>query len=212
MTHTPDSWRYWLPLWLARKAATTKVVYDADIRAFLVWLGEKPIPRLAAVDIEAYQQYLVDAGNRPNTVTRKVSTVCSLVTYIHRRDQALMPQNVGTAVERIKPDRRLADRILSEREVGRMFDGETNPRNLALLRVMYGAGLRISELLGLRWGNILWREADALIAVLGKGGKSRTVAIYGAARAALEAIRPAAADSGAYVFTTRCGVSTASMR
>jgi integrase/recombinase XerD len=198
----PDSWLYWLPRWIARKATTTQAVYAAEIRCFLDWFQWAPIASLTTVAIEAYQQRLVNAGDRPSTIARKTATVCSLISYIHKRDQVVMPRNVGAAVERVRPDNRLAERIMSEAEVLRIFDREENPRNLAMLRVMYGGGLRISELCGLKWKDVVWRDDAALVTVLGKGSKVRTVLIYGAARAALAAIAPADADPEAFMFST----------
>jgi integrase/recombinase XerD len=197
-----DQWEYWLPRWIARKAERTKQVYAEEIKRFLDFIGWKPVGTLTTVDIEEYQQMLVAQGQKPNTVGRKIATACSLVSFIHKRDQTVMPRNVGAAVERVKPDNRLADRILSEREVMKMLDAEDNPRNLALLRLLYGAGLRISEALGLRWSDVVWRDSDALVTVLGKGGKTRTVNLYGAAVAALRAIAPEAPEPSAYVFQT----------
>lgn len=200
-----DQWEYWLPRWISRKAPRTREVYSAEIKNFLDFIGWKPIPTLRTVDIEEYQQKLVAQGQKPNTICRKVATCCSLVSYIHRRDQRVLPANVGAAVERVKPSSELAGRILSEAEVMRIFDREPNPRNLALLRIMYGAGLRISEAIGLRWQDVVWRDADALVTVMGKGSKPRTVAIYGATVAALRAIAPEAPEATAFVFQTPHG-------
>jgi integrase/recombinase XerD len=207
MPAAPDSssWEYWLPRWVSRKAVTTRKVYADSIAGFLDYIQWKPIASVTTLDIEAYQQHMVNAGNAAGTVARKVATVCSLVSYIHKRDGILMPRNVGAAVERVKPDNRLADRILSEAEVLRMFDREKHPRNLAMLRVLYSAGVRISELCGLKWKDIVWRDDNALITVLGKGSKTRTVVIYGAAVEALRAIMPADADPEAFVFVTTHG-------
>lgn len=151
----------------------------------------RPIRSLTTIDIENYQQHLVNLGMKPNTTARRIATVCSLVSFIHRRDLSVMPQNIGAAVERVKATNELAGRILSETEVLRMFDRTKKPRDLALLRILYSSGCRISEALGLRWTDIVWREQDALITVLGKGGKVRTIGIYGAAVDALRAIEPA---------------------
>ena len=203
-----DAWEYWLPRWIARKAVTTRKVYSDEIKCFLAFIDWMPIGELKTTDLEAYQQHRVNAGDAPGTVARKVATCCSLVSYIHKRDQVLMPRNVGAAVERVKPDNRLADRILSEAEVLRMFDREVNPRNLAMLRVMYGCGVRISELIGLRWKDIVWRETDALVTVLGKGSKTRTVVVYGPAREALKAIAPADVDPEQHVFRSVHGKMT----
>jgi integrase/recombinase XerD len=178
-------------------------VYADEIKKFLDFIGWKPVAALRTVDIEEYQQLMVSRELKPNTVARKVATVCSLVSYIHRRDLRVMPQNVGAAVERVKASNEIAGRILSEPEVLRMMDRETKPRNIALLRVLYGGGLRISEALGLRWQDIAWRDSDALVTVQGKGGKPRTVALYGAAVAALRAIQPTEGGEGlVHVFQT----------
>jgi site-specific recombinase XerD len=71
-----------------------------------------------------------------------------------------------------------------------MFDKEDNPRNFALLRVLYSSGCRISEVLNLQWRDVVWNETSgAKITVLGKGSKIRTVNIYGASVEALRAMR-----------------------
>ena len=195
-----DTWEYWLPRFISRKAARTQTVYAAELRAFLAFIDWRPIRSLNTIILEEYQQHLVNAGLKANTICRRVATVCSLISFIHRRDLSIMPTNIGASVERIKASSDLAARILTEAEVLRMFDRTTNPRDLALLRVLYSSGSRISEALGLKWSDVTWREADALIAVMGKGSRPRVVAVYGAAITALLAIRPA--DDQGYVFTT----------
>lgn len=198
-----DSWEYWLPRWIARKATTTRKIYAEEIKKFLDFIGWKAPSLLLTTDIEDWQQLAVKQGLKPNTVGRKTATICSLCTFIHRRDLRVMPQNVGAGVERVKASNDLANRILSETEVLRMFDRTTRPRDLALLRVLYGAGLRIAEAVELRWKDIVWRENDALLTVLGKGSKIRTVAIYNHTLEALRAIMPPGeVDPSAFVFQT----------
>ena len=196
-----DTWEYWLPRFISRKAARTQLVYAAELRAFLAFIDWRPIRSLTVVLLEEYQQHLVNRGLKPNSIAMRIAAICSLISFIHRRDLSVMPTNIGAAVERVRASNELAGRILSEAEVLRMFDRTTNLRDLALLRVLYSSGCRISEALGLQWSDIVWREQDALITVLGKGSKVRTVAIYGAAIAALQAIRPAGELAG-YVFVT----------
>lgn len=198
-----DSWQYWLPRWVSRKAVTTRKVYAAEIKCFLDFVQWRPIRSLTTITIEEYQQDLINRGNRQNTVCRKIATVCSLLSFVHKRDLSVMPQNIGAGVERVKSENALANRILSEAEVLRMFDRERNPRDLALLRVLYSSGCRISEALNLRWSDITWREQDALLSIMGKGSRPRVVAVYGAAIAAVRAIQPEGDSANSdYVFTT----------
>lgn len=198
-----DSWEYWLPRWIARKATTTRKIYADEITKFLDFIGWKAPSLLLLTDIEAYQQLAVNQGLKPNTVGRKVATVCSLISYIHRRDSMVMPRNVGAGVERVKPCNDLANRILSEAECLRMFDRETNPRNLALLRLLYSGGLRIAEAVTLRWKDVAWEGKTAKVTVMGKGSKVRTVNVYGACVEALRAILPPGEDVAMlHVFRT----------
>jgi integrase/recombinase XerD len=52
---------------------------------------------------------------------------------------------------------------------------ETDPRNRALLRLFYAAGLRVSELCGLSWVDLQARDDAGQVTVYGKGGKTRVV-------------------------------------
>jgi integrase len=72
----------------------------------------------------------------------------------------------------------LAERILEENDVIRLIALEPDPRNHALLRLGYIAGLRISEICGLRWRDAQRRAAGTgQIAVFGKGGKTRVIVL-----------------------------------
>jgi integrase/recombinase XerD len=59
--------------------------------------------------------------------------------------------------------------------VQRILALEADPRNRALLRLAYAAGLRVSELVGLTWRDLQPREDAGQVTVFGKGGKTRTV-------------------------------------
>ena len=52
---------------------------------------------------------------------------------------------------------------------------ESNPRNRAILTLLYGAGLRISEACDLRWRDLAARDDAGQVTVFGKGGKTRVV-------------------------------------
>ena len=69
----------------------------------------------------------------------------------------------------------LAERILPEAQVHRLLALEPHPRNRVLLRLMYAAGLRVSEVCGLKWRDVQEREGAGQITVYGKGGKTRVV-------------------------------------
>jgi integrase/recombinase XerD len=98
----------------------------------------------------------------------------------------------------------LAERIMSESDLQRMLALETHPRNAALLRLIYAAGLRISEACGLRWRDLSARDDAGQITVFGKGGKTRAVLLSSSVWARLKALR-GDADQDAPVFLSREG-------
>jgi site-specific recombinase XerD len=65
---------------------------------------------------------------------------------------------------------------MPETDMLRLIGLEANPRNRALLTLLYGGGLRISELCGLCWRDLAERQdGEGQATVYGKGGKTRAV-------------------------------------
>jgi site-specific recombinase XerD len=81
---------------------------------------------------------------------------------------------------------------------------EPNARNRALLTLLYGGGLRISEVTGLRWRDLAERDGAGQVTVYGKGGKTRVVLLSGGTWATLGEIGGAATPD-APVFRSRKG-------
>jgi integrase len=160
-------------LWFDGRSAHTRRAYRADARLLLAAAG-KPIAALTLVDLQAWMGSL--AGLAPASRARKIGAVKSLLSFGGRTGN--LSFNVGAAV-RVPPVKNiLAERILEENDVIRLIALEPEPRNHALLRLGYIAGLRISELTGLRWRDAKRRAAGAgQIAVFGKGGKTRVIVL-----------------------------------
>jgi len=82
----------------------------------------------------------------------------------------------------------------------RGVDGPAGLRDVAALELLYGTGVRISELVGLDVDDVAGGGERPLVRVLGKGGKERVVPVGGPARMAVEAYlvrgRPALAARG----------------
>ncbi len=98
----------------------------------------------------------------------------------------------------------IAERILPEDTVLAMITLEPGQRNRALLRLLYGAGLRVSELCGLRWRDFQERDDSAQVTVFGKGGRTRHVLLSVGTWEVLSAIRGDAGEE-APVFVSRKG-------
>src|SRR5690242_11219470 len=126
----------------------------------------------------------------PSTVARRSAALRRFFGFL--LDEGLRKDDPSGALPRPRFERPLP-RILDEDEVRRMFEaGEDRAvsgeaaavRNLALLELLYGSGLRASELVSLPRGAV--RPHQPFLMVLGKGSKERLVPISSRAQAAVQ--------------------------
>jgi site-specific recombinase XerD len=121
--------------------------------------------------------------------------VKSLLSFAAR--MGFTPFNIGAAIRPPRPDDRLAERILDERQVFALLDAVAgHPRDHALIRLLYNGGLRVSEAVSLQWRNLV----DGIVNVRGKGGRARVVRLSRGTWAELQALRPADALGDDRVF------------
>jgi integrase/recombinase XerD len=187
--------------WLHGRSPHTQRAYAADVARFIAFVG-KPLDRVTLADLQAWADALAAATLAPASRARALSAVKSLLGFGHRL--GVLPVNAGAAL-RLPPLRQpLAARILPEGDVQRLLALETQPRNRALLLLLYAAGVRVSEACALRWRDVQVRGEGGQITVVGKGGRLRAVVLPPAVWAALAAIRGAAGDD-APVFRSRQG-------
>lgn len=125
----------------------------------------------------------------PSTVARRSAALRRFFGFLV--DEGLRADDPSAALPRPRFERPLP-RILDEGEVRRMFEAAENRaasgegsavRNLALLELLYGSGLRASELVGLPRGAV--RPNQPFLMVRGKGSKERLVPISTRAQAAV---------------------------
>jgi integrase/recombinase XerD len=97
---------------------------------------------------------------------RRLKTLKSLLSFATR--MGYLPFNAGAAIHGPALEQKLAERILSERQVFALLEAvEDRPRDHALIRLLYNGGLRVSELVTLRWRNLVEGVAN----VTGKGAR-----------------------------------------
>ncbi len=188
-----------LRLWLHGRPATTTRAYIADVDRFRIFV-EKPLGSVTVGDVQAFSDTLEDLSDASRA--RKLSAVKSLLSFGHRI--GYLPFDVGRPVRLPRIKDTIAERILPEDTVLAMITLEPGQRNRALLRLLYGAGLRVSELCGLRWRDFQERDDSAQVTVFGKGGRTRHVLLSVGTWETLSAIRDDAGED-APVFVSRKG-------
>ena len=157
-------------LWLHGRGPHTQRAYRSDVGRFLAFTG-KPLPQVTLGDVQDFADSML--GLSPASRARTLSAVKSLLAFCHQL--GYLPFDVGRPVRLPAIRGTLAQRILTESDVQRMLALETGPRNRAMLRLLYGAGLRVSELCALTWRDAQERDGAGQITVIGKGEKTRTI-------------------------------------
>lgn len=188
--------------------------YARDLGKLLRQAEEAKVVGLGGLDVglmTALLSRLVGEGLSARSVARHLSAIRGFFKFLVREGQ--MAEDPSQLLDRPRLGRRLP-RGLSFEEVERLLETpsgekEQGRRDRAMLHVMYAAGLRVSELVKLKLGDVDLR--DGLVSVLGKGQKRRLVPLTPVAvelvGGYLEHDRPARAlrqDEGP-LFVTRQG-------
>ncbi len=199
-------------------ADNTLAAYRRDLVAYARYLEEIGVddPREAAAeDVEAFVAWLHrqrTAAGKPyasSSVSRMVVAVRGLHRFLAR--EGLVEADVSVDVGAPAPFRSLP-KALNLQQVERLLDAPVGdePRALrdrAILEMLYGGGLRISELVGLDIDDL--DRSDQLVRVRGKGDKERVVPYGGAAAEALDVWlvrgRPRLGAQGPAVFVNTRG-------
>ena len=189
--------------------------YGRDLRGFAAYLKRRKIENAGDVtreDIVAFLANEREKGMKGSTRSRRLAAI--RVFFRHLRERHLIAKNPSDLMDAPKKALTLP-RVLSEAEVFAMLDevkGEDpiSLRDRAILEVMYGCGLRVSELCDLKRDDIV---ADGeLLRIFGKGSKERVVPIGTAAGRALTDYLEGSRESFAkgnlaenHIFLTRLG-------
>jgi integrase/recombinase XerD len=152
--------------------------YAADLRKFSSFLQEKKrdVASASSEDIVDFVEAVRNSGCAVSTVCRHISSVKSLYRYMLVEN--LMDNDPSEKIQTPKKWERLP-KALSMREVREMLDtlpgGGMSMRDSAMMELLYSSGLRVSELVSIKLGDI---NFDAgFIRVLGKGSKERVVPV-----------------------------------
>jgi len=174
-----------LAILATRRAPKTVEAYRRDLTQIEEQLG-KPIAQASTDDLQAHLAELRARGLAPATIARRLSAARSF--FAHQVLLGARPDNPAAEIEPPRRQRKLP-RTLSPREAERLIEAAagTTPRALrdsALVELLYGAGLRVSEAVGLERAGVDLDER--IVRCIGKGNKERIVPI---GRSAAEAMR-----------------------
>ncbi|HUQ40386.1 MAG TPA: tyrosine recombinase [Acidimicrobiales bacterium] len=188
--------------WLSEqgRAVNTRNAYRRDLATYERWLhGRGLTVRTAARgDVESYVEFLRTDDIRPDpdgparqrrpaSVARSLAAVRGLHRFLVDEMDATVDPTADVGSPKIPQG---VPKALTEGQVESLLaavvgDDAVARRDRAILEMLYGTGMRISELVGLSLGNTALEEG--LVRVLGKGSKERLVPVGGFAQRALAA-------------------------
>jgi integrase/recombinase XerD len=197
---TADTDQQLVSLWLHGRSRHTQRAYRADARRFLAFVA-KPLAAVTLGDFQAFADALGEEKLGPSSRARTLAAIKSLLAFGQRTGYLTL--NVGAALRLPARKTTLAERILSETQVHRLLALEPDHRNRVLLRLLYVAGLRVSELAALTWRDLVPRGDAGQVVVFGKGDKTRVVLLPASVWRELEGLGRGPAE--APVFRSRRG-------
>jgi len=184
-----------------RASKHTIAAYAGDLRFFLAFLTEyfgappdsAALKALAPADLRAFLAKRRNDGLESRSLLRALAAVRSFLRFLEKKRLAktdvfgaIRPPKRPHHLPKALPMRDARDLIDTESRAGEERAPWILARDAAVLALLYGAGLRISEALSIARAHAPVGGVDR-VTILGKGGKTRTVPVIEPVRKAIEA-------------------------
>jgi len=174
----PAVLRFLDAVWMERGLSpNTLAAYRADLSALSRWLADRdtPILRTTRADLLGFIAWRVEAGARPRSTARQLSSFRRFFRYLLR--EGVMRDDPTAQIAMPKIGRSLP-KSLSEDEVESLLAAPlvSDPlghRDRTMLEVLYATGLRVSELVNLNYAAVNMNQG--VIRITGKGGRERLI-------------------------------------
>ncbi len=190
-------------------SANTQASYRYDILQFASWTNLSAWEAVSEVDIKYWEEKLLE--EKPSSRARKLTSLRVFFDYLVRHKvltKNLLERAVHPKIHRELP-RTLSIEDIVELQHSTVLSTPQGMRDRAMISLMYGCGLRISEVCGLLFQNVFLKEN--FLKIYGKGSKERLVPLGSIAKKHLQYYwvhgRPKLLknNSGNFVFLSQRG-------
>lgn len=153
----------------------TKASYHNDLEIYKQFLESNGVTNVKEIQSEHIKEFLKERNNEESTtIAHNLTVIKNFHSYLLK--ERLVKDDVSEFIERPKL-RKALPKTLSIEDIDKLLDIElTSPfdyRNKAMLELMYGCGLRVSELVNLEMNDL--DMTNCFIRIIGKGNKERTI-------------------------------------
>jgi integrase/recombinase XerD len=163
-------------------AKNTLLAYQRDLIAFGVWLRKRNT-EMTRQEISIYLSELNKKGRKPATIGRVLASLRGWFEW--QKATGLIGQDPCETLHNPRRVRKLPQ-VLTPDEVTALLKSAESTREKAIVELLYGAGLRVSELVRLNWSDISLSQRQ--VRCFGKGSKERLVPLGVPAVTCLEAL------------------------
>ena len=151
--------------------------YENDLKVYKEFLKNRSITNVSSIRSEDIKDFLKARSNEESsTIAHNLTVIKNFHTYLLKED--IVKTDVSEFIDRPKL-RKTLPKTLSIEDVDKLLDIKLESpfdyRNKAMLELMYGCGLRVSELVNLTLNDI--DMTNSLIRIFGKGSKEREIPI-----------------------------------
>lgn len=191
--------------WLDLHHGKTRVSYQNTIRKFT---GAVP-SEVTQIQLRHVRDWLEGLKEADTTKIKHLHILKAFFSYVLSLENPPIKRSpIPKQFKLPTPKDTLVERILSREEVDALIEHERDLRNRLILKTIYLTGIRVSELCGLRWKDVIPNRDSGQISVYGKGGKTRRIRIPVELWLELSAFK-GATRSSAPVFASAAGLPLA---
>jgi site-specific recombinase XerD len=172
---------YAITLRATDRAEATQTAYLSDVDAFIEWAEERDLTRPSEVTMKVLRDYLAfmtERGDERTSIIRRRASLRGYFSWMVQREH--LDESPAARLSAPRPNHRLPKIVVRE-QLDTLLDDDWGDDAWATLdravcEVLYGAGLRVSELCGLNVASVDFRQG--LLRVMGKGRKERIVPLH----------------------------------
>lgn len=155
----------------------TKESYENDLKVYLSFLKKRGVKQVNKISSDDIKEFLKERSeDATTTVAHNLTVIKNFHSYLLR--EKIVDKDISEFIDRPKLKKALP-KALSVEDIDKLLDIELNSafdyRNKAMLELMYGCGLRVSELIDIELNDV--DMYNCLIRIYGKGNKERDVPV-----------------------------------
>ncbi|WP_330205541.1 tyrosine-type recombinase/integrase [Cyanobacterium sp. Dongsha4] len=163
-----------ITLWLSDKTFLTVKSYNRQIKQFLNFVG-KGLAEVMYEDFMQYKAMLRMKGYKPSTQRTKLTAIKSLFSFATKL--GYLTANVATIVENVAIKDEVRRKALPYDIISLLVNNAKCDRDKLIIKTLYLLGLRVSELIAIKWQDFSFINGKIELKVIGKGNKTRHILV-----------------------------------